>query len=353
LELLRNRLLMKETILVTGGTGYIGSHTVVELQKSGFRVVVVDNLSNSSENVLKLIARISGQQLAFEKSDMCDAAALQKVFETYPDIAGVIHFAAYKSVGESVANPLKYYHNNLVSLMNLLQCMQVYEVPHLVFSSSCTVYGQPDELPVTELAPFKQAFSPYGSTKQISENILRDTAGAGNMNVISLRYFNPVGAHESGLIGEWPIGVPNNLLPVITQTAIGKRDKLLVFGDDYNTPDGTCIRDYIDVTDLAQAHVVAVVRLLEQKNSNKPFEAFNLGTGKGYSVMETIRTFEKISSIELQVEIAARRPGDVEKVWADTTLANLKLGWKATKNLEEMLTSAWRWEKNLAAGLAG
>jgi UDP-glucose 4-epimerase len=341
---------MGKKILVTGGTGYIGSHTVVELIQSGFEVVVIDNLSNSTVRIIDQIGRITGKKLRFYELDLCNDAALRVFFKENHDLAGVIHFAAFKAVGESVEFPLKYYHNNLVSLLNLLRLMEEFEVPNMVFSSSCTVYGQPGELPVTELAPVQKAFSPYGNTKQISEEIIEDTVASSKIRAILLRYFNPIGAHESGLIGELPIGIPNNLVPFITQTAIGKRQKLLVFGDDYDTPDGTCIRDYIHVVDLAKAHVVAVKRMLDGTNE-KNLEVFNLGTGKGTSVMEAIIAFEKATGMKLNYEITKRREGDVPKVWADTTLANLRLGWKAEKGLEEMMASAWKWEQNLAAGI--
>lgn len=341
---------MRPKILVTGGTGYIGSHTVVELQKSGFDALIIDNLSNSSEVIVKQISRITGKKPLFEKLDMCDLPSLEAFFRQHRDIRGVIHFAAYKAVGESVNEPLKYYRNNLISLINLLECMQLLDTRNLVFSSSCTVYGQPDELPVTEKAPVKAAISPYGNTKQISEEIIRDTVRQKPVNAISLRYFNPIGAHESALIGELPIGVPDNLVPYITQTAIGKRDKLTVFGNDYNTPDGTCIRDYIYVGDLARAHVVAVERMLGEI-SQDPYEVFNLGTGTGYSVLEAINTFEKVSGVKLNWTFSGRRPGDIEQVWADTTLANIRLGWKAEKGLDVMMDTAWKWEQNLAAGI--
>lgn len=342
---------MAEKIVVTGGAGYIGTHTVVALHQKGYDLVVVDNLSNSSEVMLDMLSKITGQRPAFEKLDLCDEQGVRSLFKKYGDIKGVIHFAALKAVGESVDVPLKYYHNNLVSLINLLRSMQEFGTRNLVFSSSCTVYGQPDHLPVTEQAPIKKAESPYGNTKQVSEEIIEETVrSSSNLRAISLRYFNPIGAHESGLIGELPLGVPNNLVPFITQTAIGKLPKLRVFGDDYNTPDGTCIRDYIDVNDLAKAHVVAIERMLSEKNEG-PYEVFNLGTGNGYSVMEAIKTFEKVTGVKLHYEITKRRPGDIEQVWADTTYANLKLGWKAEKELDDMLMTAWRWEKNLAAGI--
>lgn len=339
-----------QKILVTGGTGYIGSHTVVELQKSGYEVVIIDNLSNSLEKTVELIGRITGKPPQFYRIDLCDLPALESFFKEHSDIAGVIHFAAFKAVGESVTNPLKYYHNNLLALCNLLQCMEAFGTHRLVFSSSCTVYGQPEELPVTEMAPVKPAMSPYGNTKQIAEEIIGDQANSSMLNAISLRYFNPIGAHESGLIGELPIGVPDNLVPYITQTAIGKREKLTVFGNDYNTPDGTCIRDYIYVSDLAKAHVVALERLIN-KNNRERHEIFNVGTGKGYSVLEAIQTFEKVSGVKLNWAFSHRRPGDVEQVWADTTLANIKLGWKAENDLDVMMATAWKWEQNLAAGL--
>lgn len=337
-------------ILVTGGTGYIGSHTVVELLQSGFEVVVIDNLSNSTATIIDQIGRITGKKPRFYELDLCNEAALRVFFRENHDLAGVIHFAAYKAVGESVESPLKYYHNNLVSLLNLLRFMEKFETNNFVFSSSCTVYGQPDELPVTELAPIKKAFSPYGNTKQISEEIIEDTVTSSRLRAISLRYFNPIGAHDSGLIGELPIGIPNNLVPFITQTAIGKRQKLMVFGNDYDTPDGTAIRDYIHVADLAKAHVVAIDRLLKGDNKEN-LEVFNLGTGKGTSVMEAILAFERVTGMKLPYEIIARRTGDVPRVWADTTRANLRLGWRAEKSLDEMMASAWMWEKNLAAGI--
>lgn len=341
---------MGRKILVTGGCGYIGSHTVVELQQGGFEVLVIDNLSNASDRVPGQIGKITGTPPFFAQIDMRDMEAMRSFFREYTDLAGVIHFAASKAVGESVSQALAYYHNNLLSLMNLLFCMKDLPGTCLVFSSSCTVYGQPDQLPVTEKAPVKPALSPYANTKQMAEEIIRDTVPNSQFRGISLRYFNPIGAHHSGLIGELPLGVPDNLLPYITQTAIGKRNKLRVFGRDYNTPDGTCIRDYIHVSDLAAAHVAALQRFLENRNESD-YEVFNLGTGSGHSVLEVIRAFEKISGISLPVEFAGRRPGDVEQVWADATLAEAKLGWKAKRGLEEMVSSAWAWEKNLAAGI--
>ena len=333
-------------VLVTGGTGYIGSHTVVELQQKGFEVVIADNLSNSSIDVLDKITRITGIRPEFEKIDLSDQEKTASFFSKYNNIGAVIHFAAYKAVGESVEFPMKYYRNNLVSLMNILEEMQKHNIRNLVFSSSCTVYGQPDTLPVNESAPIKKAMSPYGNTKQIAEEIITDQCGVSDVKAVLLRYFNPIGAHESALIGELPIGVPNNLMPFITQTAIGKRGFLSVWGDDYNTPDGTAIRDYIHVVDLAKAHVITLERLLGESSGRKT-EVFNLGTGFGYSVLQVIQSFEKTSGIKLDYQIKARRPGDVEEVWADTRKANEILGWKAEHDLDQMTLSAWNWEKNL------
>ncbi len=335
-------------ILVTGGTGYIGSHTVVELRQKGYDVIIVDNLSNSSIEVLDNIAAITGTKPLFEKLDLAEREVTLDFFARHTDIEAVIHFAAYKAVGESVEQPLKYYRNNLFSLINILDGMLENRISNMVFSSSCTVYGQPDELPVTEQAPIKQAMSPYGNTKQISEEILRDTTNVNkNLNAICLRYFNPIGAHESAKIGELPLGVPNNLVPFITQTAIGIRPQLKVFGDDYPTPDGTPIRDYIHVVDLAKAHVVAVDRMLNEK-MKKNCEVFNLGTGNGFSVLEVIKSFEKVAGVKLNYKIVDRRPGDITEVWADTSFANRELGWKAEKGLDEMTLSAWKWELALA-----
>lgn len=330
-------------ILVTGGTGYIGSHTVVELQTKGYDVVVVDNLSNSHKNVLDQIEKISGKKPEFEEFDLVNAEKTADFFKRHSDISGIIHFAAFKAVGESVANPLMYYRNNLVSLVNILQGMKENGIDNLVFSSSCTVYGQPEKLPVAENAPIQKAMSPYGNTKQISEEIIHDTSAVTNVHAVLLRYFNPIGAHESALIGELPLGVPNNLVPFITQTAVGIREQLSVFGEDYNTPDGTAIRDYIHVLDLAKAHVIAVDRMIEQ-NQKKKVEIFNLGTGNGFSVLEVINSFEKVSGEKLNYKIVERRPGDVEQVFADTKFANDELGWKAEKSLDEMMLSAWNWE---------
>jgi UDP-glucose 4-epimerase len=334
-------------ILVTGGTGYIGSHTVVELQNSGYETVIVDNLSNSSIGVLDGITAITGKRPAFEKVDCRDRQALSDVFKKYQGIDAIIHFAASKAVGESVERPLLYYRNNLDSVLNILELMGEHNVCNLVFSSSCTVYGQPDVLPVTEDAPIKPATSPYGNTKQIAEEIMRDTVYSDSrLKCIALRYFNPVGAHPSAAIGELPNGVPNNLIPFVTQTAIGIRECLRVFGDDYDTPDGSAIRDYIWVVDLAKAHVIAVERLLNNRN-RRGIEFFNLGTGKGLSVLEIISAFERATGVKVNKTIVARREGDVEKVWADPAFANRELGWKAEASIEEMLKTAWEWEKAL------
>ncbi len=336
---------MKELVLITGGTGYIGSHTAVELMDAGYDVLIVDNLVNSRIEVLDGIGKITGKRPRFEKIDLCDKKGTYECFRKYPGIRSVIHFAAYKTVPESVAKPLMYYENNLLSLVNLLYAMNSHRVEHLVFSSSCSVYGQPETLPVTEQSPILPASSPYGNTKQISEEIIRDSRDAGDpINAISLRYFNPIGAHPSGLIGELPVGVPDNLVPFITQTAAGIRKELKVFGDDYNTPDGSAIRDYIDVTDLSRAHVVAIDRLLSEKNRSA-FEIFNLGTGKGLSVFEIIKAFTRATGVKINYRVTGRREGDVEQVWADTSLANNELGWKAVIPLDETMRSAWKWEQ--------
>ena len=335
-------------ILVTGGTGYIGSHTVVELMQQGYEVVVVDNLSNSSIDVLDGIAAIVGKRPAFANIDCCHYVDLDNLFTAYPDITGVIHFAASKAVGESVEKPLLYYRNNLNTLLNLLDLMGPNGVKGIVFSSSCTVYGEPDENPVTEKAPIKKATSPYGNTKQISEEIITDVINAGApFKSVILRYFNPVGAHPSAEIGELPNGVPQNLIPYLTQTAIGIRKELSVFGDDYNTPDGSCIRDYINVVDLAKAHVAAVSRMLDGK-MKEGYEIFNIGTGRPVSVYELVTAFEKVNGVKLNYKIAGRREGDIEQVWADPTKANQVLGWKAEASVEETLLSAWRWQESLA-----
>ncbi len=338
---------MGRQVLVTGGTGYIGSHTVVELQAVGFDVVIIDDLSNSTAGVVDNIEKISGIRPAFEEFNLLDMNRLEAFFEKYTNIEAIIHFAAFKAVGESVEKPLHYYRNNLVSLMNILDCMSKYKVPNLVFSSSCTVYGQPDQLPVTEYTPKKDAESPYGNTKAISEEVLRDVVKVTpDFKVIALRYFNPIGAHPSALIGELPSGVPNNLVPFITQTAAGIRQQLSVFGDDYNTPDGSCIRDYINVVDLAKAHVIAINRLINNLNIDR-YEFFNVGTGNGASVLEVVNTFEEATGVKLNYKIVARRPGDVEKIYADTTIANTILGWKAETSLYDTLVSAWNWEKKI------
>ena len=338
---------MKERILVTGGTGYIGSHTVVELQNNGYEVVIVDNLSNSRADVVDSIEKISGIRPAFEEVDCLDSEGMDAVFTKYPGIKGIIHFAASKAVGESVEKPLKYYRNNLVSLINILELMPKHNVKGIIFSSSCTVYGQPDILPVTEAAPIKKAESPYGNTKQINEEIIRDTVASGSpIHAVMLRYFNPIGAHPSALIGELPNGVPQNLIPYLTQTAIGIREKLSVFGDDYDTPDGSCIRDFIYVVDLAKAHVIAMNRILEDKQKES-VEVFNIGTGRGLSVLELINAFEKSTGVKLNYQIVGRRAGDIVKVWADPTLANTELGWKADTPIEDTLRSAWNWQLHL------
>ncbi len=334
----------KGRILVTGGTGYIGSHTTVELLGAGFDVVIIDNLSNSNRNVLDGIEAIAGQRPDFVEADCTDFAALENLFKTYPDIVGIINFAASKAVGESVQKPLLYYRNNLNTLINLLELSKRYNVKGFVFSSSCTVYGEPDVNPVTESSPIKPATSPYGNTKQICEEIICDDIASGaSYRSIILRYFNPVGAHPSALIGELPNGVPQNLIPYLTQTAIGIRKELSVFGDDYNTPDGSCIRDYIDVVDLAKAHVIAVERLVDGK-TDAPVEIFNLGTGNGVSVLELINEFEAATGVKVPHRIAGRREGDIEKVWANPSHANNVLGWVAATPLADTLRSAWKWQ---------
>lgn len=339
---------MKQTILVTGGTGFIGSHTTVELQQAGYNVVIVDNLSNSKIEVLDGIEKITGVRPAFENVDLREKNAVEAVFEKYPQIEGIIHFAASKAVGESVEKPLLYYRNNIVSLINLLELMPKYNVKGIIFSSSCTVYGQPseDNLPVTEEAPIQKALSPYGNTKQINEEIICDYIHSGApIKSIILRYFNPIGAHPSAYIGELPNGVPMNLIPFVTQTAIGVRKELKIFGNDYNTPDGTCIRDYIYVVDLAKAHVAAMARVLDQDTD--AVEVFNVGTGKGVSTLEVVEGFEKATGVKVNWSYAPRREGDIEKVWGNVDKANNVLGWKAETPLEDVLTSAWRWQKKL------
>jgi UDP-glucose 4-epimerase len=333
-------------ILVTGGLGFIGSHTVVELQNQGFEVVIIDNLSNTSLNVLDGIANITGIKTAFENLDLREKEKVQDFFKRHRDISGVIHFAASKAVGESVGNPLLYYENNLNTLIYLLQELQQQPEANFIFSSSCTVYGQAEKMPITEDASIQTAMSPYGNTKQIGEEIITDTAKVTNINAILLRYFNPIGAHPSAEIGELPIGVPQNLVPFITQTGLGLRKELSVYGDDYPTPDGTCIRDYIHVADLAKAHVIALKRLLDKKNLDK-VEIFNLGTGTGSSVLEVIHAFEKVSGQKLPYKIVDRREGDITSAYANTDKANNVLGWKAKSTLEEAMESAWKWEQKV------
>lgn len=338
---------MKKKILVTGGTGYIGSHTTVELINEGFDVVIIDNLYNSEAEVVDRIHQITGTKPQLEIIDVCNKEKLDLFFSTNKDFSAIIHFAAYKAVSESVSKPLDYYKNNLVSLINLLDAMKRYSIPDLVFSSSCTVYGQPEKLPVTEDAPLQPPTSPYGNTKQIGEEIIRDTTYSDkNIKAIALRYFNPIGAHPSALIGELPRGIPENLVPYITQTGYGLRDELKVFGDDYDTPDGSCIRDYLHVVDLAKAHVVAVKRLIMGKNKLN-FEVFNLGTGNGVSVLDAIKSFERVSGVRLNYKITGRRAGDIEKIWADPSFANKELGWKTISTLDESMKTAWDWEKKI------
>lgn len=336
---------MSATILITGGLGYIGSHTVVELISNGFEVIIIDNLSNSERFILDKIETITGVIPVFYQQDLCDVNAVEKIF-TVHSIEVVIHFAAYKSVNESVKAPLKYFVNNILPLLNILQVMEQNKIENIIFSSSATVYGEPEHLPVTESTPFQKSLSAYGSTKQMGEDILEKVCAAGNIKNISLRYFNPVGAHVSALIGELPKGIPNNLFPYVTQTGIGRLKVLTVFGTDYNTPDGSCIRDYIHVVDLAKAHVQACKRLLNKLN-NSPFEVFNIGTGKGISVLEIIKTFEKETGVKLNYTIGPRRQGDAAAVYASTAKANKALGWKAELSLKEMINSAWDWELQL------
>lgn len=339
---------MKQTILVTGGTGFIGSHTTVELIEAGYDVVIVDNLSNSKIEVLDGIEKITGVRPAFENVDLRDKEATEGVFKKYPAIQGIIHFAASKAVGESVAKPLLYYRNNIISLVNLLELMPQYDVKGIIFSSSCTVYGQPtkENLPVTEEAPIQKALSPYGNTKQINEEIINDYIHSGAaIKSIILRYFNPIGAHPSALIGELPNGVPMNLIPFVTQTAMGVRKELKIFGNDYDTPDGTCIRDYIYVVDLAKAHVKAMQRVLDQDTD--AVEVFNIGTGRGVSTLEVVEGFEKATGVKVNWSYAPRREGDIEKVWGNVDKANKVLGWKADTPLEDVLASAWKWQLKL------
>ncbi len=339
---------MKQTILVTGGTGFIGSHTTVELQQAGYKVVIIDDLSNSMFDVIDGIEKITGIRPAFEKVNLQDKVATEEIFQKYPDIEGVIHFAASKAVGESVEKPLLYYRNNIVSLINILELMPKYNVKGIIFSSSCTVYGQPtkENLPVTESAPIQIALSPYGNSKQINEEIIRDTIYSGlNIKSIILRYFNPIGAHPSALIGELPNGAPMNLIPFVTQTAIGIRKELKIFGNDYDTPDGTCIRDYIYVVDLAKAHVAAMARVLDMNTD--AIEYFNIGTGIGVSTLEVVEGFEKVTGVKVNWKYAPRREGDIEKVWGNVDKANKILGWKAGTPLEDVLASAWKWQLKL------
>ena len=337
---------MNMKIVVTGGLGFIGSHTVVELQNEGFEVVAIDNLSNSSESVLDGIFNITGKKTIFEKLDLREKTVVQDFFKRHNDVVGVIHFAASKAVGESVENPLLYYENNINALVYVLQELTKLKEANFIFSSSCTVYGQAEKMPITENASIQPAISPYGNTKQIGEEIITDVAKVTNVNSILLRYFNPIGSHPTAEIGELPLGVPQNLVPFITQTAIGLREKLSVFGDDYPTSDGTAVRDYIHVVDLAKAHVVALKRLLDNKNLEK-VETFNLGTGTGSSVLEVITAFEKVSNKKLNYQIVGRREGDVTEAYANTDKANNVLGWKAQSSLEEALASAWKWEQKI------
>ncbi len=333
-------------VIVTGGCGYIGSHTIVDLINNGFEVVSIDNNSKSNETILDRVKTITGKQVTNYKVDICDLKKLQIVFEKEKNISGVIHFAAYKAVGESVAEPLLYFHNNLTSLVNILQCVQDYDIKSFIFSSSCTVYGSATALPVTEQTPMGVAESPYGRTKQMGEHIVTDYSKAHDTNTILLRYFNPVGAHESALIGELPLGKPNNLVPVITQTAIGKIEKMKVFGKDYDTKDGTCVRDYIHVMDIASAHTKALQYSLSTSAPIRA-EVFNLGTGNGVTVLEVIKAFEKVSGEQLNYEMAERRPGDIMAIYANNEKANKVLSWQPQIEVEEMMNSAWRWEKNL------
>ncbi len=340
---------MKQTILVTGGTGFIGSHTTVELIEAGYKVVIIDNLSNSKIEVLDGIEKITGVRPAFEQVDLRDKEATEGVLKKYPDIEGIIHFAASKAVGESVQKPLLYYRNNVVSLVNLLELMSEYNVKGIIFSSSCTVYGQPkpENLPVTESAPHQKATSPYGNTKEVNEQIIYDYIHSGApIKSIILRYFNPIGAHPTALIGELPNGVPNNLIPYVTQTAMGIRKELTIFGNDYDTPDKTCIRDYIYVVDLAKAHVAAMRRVLDDADSPE-IDYFNIGTGKGDSTLEIVETFEKATGVKLNWKYGPRREGDIEKIWGDCSKANKVLGWKADTPLEDVLASAWKWQQKL------
>ena len=339
----------RQKVIVTGGMGYIGSHTVVELISAGYQPIIIDNLSNSRRSVLDGISTITGEDVPFEEVDLSVASKTFEVFEKYADAIGVIHFAALKAVGESVEKPTLYYKNNLFSLINVIEAIQKNNVDKFIFSSSCTVYGQPDQLPVTELSPIQPAASPYGNTKQIGEEILRETTSAANSKLVttSLRYFNPIGAHTSAHIGELPLGIPSNLLPYLTQTVAGIREQLSVFGSDYNTKDGTAIRDYIHVVDVAEAHIIALQRLIEGKNKSS-YEAYNLGTGEGYSVLDVIHSFERSTGQKVNYKIVDRRPGDVEAVYADTSLAKKELNWVTKRSLDEMTASAWEWQKRVS-----
>ena len=338
---------MKKTVLVSGGAGFIGSHVTVELVEAGYDVVVADNMSNCDMTCFEGVTQIIGRRLPFVRMDFCDMEAVDRLFTDY-GIDAVIHFAAFKAVGESVEEPVLYYRNNLSSFLNVLEAARTHGGCNVLFSSSATVYGEPDELPVTERSPRQPATSPYGNTKQMCEDFLRDAVKAyPQIRGIALRYFNPIGAHPSALIGELPRGVPNNLVPFITQTAIGKRECLSIFGNDYPTPDGTCLRDYIDITDLAKAHVCAVSRMLDGR-MKVPYEIFNIGTGRPVSVLELVTAFEKVNGVKLNYRFAPRRPGDVTAIWADPSLANEELGWKAVRSVEDTLASAWAWEKHLA-----
>jgi UDP-glucose 4-epimerase len=336
-------------ILVTGGTGYIGSHTVVELIEAGYEVLIIDNLSNSSPDVLNRIEQITGKRPVFIKTEMCNYEELEQVFTTHTDIDAVIHFAAVLQVFESVTEPVKYFENNLYSQINLMKCMRKFGIKPLVFSSSCTVYGNPEKLPVTEATPIQKAMSPYGNTKQMGEEIIEFTAQAGHINAISLRYFNPVGAHKSSLIGEVQHGVPHHLIPYITETASGKRDALNIFGSDYNTPDGTCVRDYIHVSDVARAHIKAVEKLFEVNDNQGWYDVFNIGTGEGYSVLNMVDAFAEATGIKIKYNLVPRRGGDVEAVYADTAKANNQLKWKTECTLTDMMRSAWEWEQSFKA----
>ena len=338
---------MKKTVLVSGGAGFIGSHVAVELVEAGYDVVVADNMSNCDMTCFEGVTKIIGRRLPFVQMDFCDMEAVNRLFEEY-HIDAVIHFAAFKAVGESVEMPLLYYRNNLLSFINVLEAARTHGGCNVLFSSSATVYGEPEELPVTERSPRQPATSPYGNTKQMCEDFLRDAVKAyPEIKGIALRYFNPIGAHPSALIGELPRGVPNNLVPFITQSAIGKRECLSIFGNDYPTPDGTCLRDYIDIVDLAKAHVCAVSRMLDGR-MKEPYEIFNVGTGRPVSVLELVTAFEKVNGFKLNYRFAPRRSGDVTAIWADPTLANKELGWKAERSVEDTLAAAWAWEKHLA-----